>query len=127
MFIIFPITMAVLIVTVGYFAMWTSSKSDTPKCIASFGRVMAIILFVIAAIILAGGLAYGPRMHHRMMGGQYMGMHEKMMGDMDEKENAECGPSKMMEKCKMSEKGMKAEKGKMTENKGQMPKKAVEK
>ena len=114
----FPVTIAVLIVTAGYFAMWTSSKSDTPKGVASFGRTMAIILFVIAGITLVGGLAYGPRMHSRMMG-----MHEKMMGGMNDEEKSMC-PG-MMEKGAMMEKGKMTGKGKMMENKEEMPEKTM--
>ena len=48
MFILLPVVAAVILVSAGYFTMWTASRSDTPKGIAKFGSIMAIILFVFA-------------------------------------------------------------------------------
>jgi hypothetical protein len=48
---------AVVIVFFGYIAMWSASMPNTPAGISSFGRVMAIILFVIAGLLLVSGIA----------------------------------------------------------------------
>lgn len=93
MFIIFPVVCAVLLVTVGYFALWTSVSANTPKGVSAFGMIVATILYVVAAIVLIGGLVYGPNMHmammHRMAGwGGLMEMKEMQEG---------CGMEGMME------------------------------
>jgi hypothetical protein len=65
-----PVVGAVVLVFGGYIALWTAGRSDTAKGTAQFGKIMAIILFVFAGLVLVGGVA---RRHcHR-------GMHEGMM------------------------------------------------
>jgi hypothetical protein len=41
----------------GYFAIWSSSQPTTPKGISSFGRILAIILFVLAGLALVSPIA----------------------------------------------------------------------
>jgi hypothetical protein len=67
------IAAAVVIVFFGYMALWSASQANTPAGISSFGRVMAIILFVIAGFILISGIACrrgacGPMMMGKMGG-----------------------------------------------------------
>jgi hypothetical protein len=98
MFIIMPVLAATLLVVLGYFATWSSYKENLPGSIVSFGRVLAIVLFVLGGIVLVTGVAMSARM--RMHGMSMMGpmswehsmMKEKMMQGM---EKGQCG---MMEK-----------------------------
>ena len=71
MFILIPVVSAVVLVFFGYLAMWSAHQSNTPAGIAQFGKVMAIILFVFAGLVLVCGMAC--RHHHRMQC-----MNEKM-------------------------------------------------
>ncbi|MDD5686916.1 MAG: hypothetical protein PHE88_03670 [Elusimicrobia bacterium] len=88
MYIMFPVVVMVLLVTIGYFVMWTAVQPNIPKGVSGFGKVMAIILFIVAGVCLVSGMVYGPRMHRFMMrndsciqmGG---GMHNKMMDRME--------------------------------------------
>lgn len=57
MHIIFPIIGASILVFFGYFAIWSSSQPSTPKGVSSFGRILAIILFVIAGLALVSPIA----------------------------------------------------------------------
>jgi hypothetical protein len=67
---IFPITGAVIIVFFGYLALWSASQANTPGGISSFGKVLAIILFVMAGLVLIGGIArHGQFGRGHMMGG----------------------------------------------------------
>jgi len=50
----------------GYFAIWSSSQPATPKGIASFGRILSIILFVIAGLTLLSPVA-SRHFHHGYM------------------------------------------------------------
>ena len=71
MCILLPVVAAVVLVFGGYIALWTAGRNDTPKGISQFGRIIAIILFVFAGLVLIAGVA---RKHcHR-------GMHDGMMG-----------------------------------------------
>jgi len=58
----------VIFVTLGYFAFWTAMRQGTQPDLVKFGRIMGIILFVIAGLALifslTGGMFVG-----RMMGG----------------------------------------------------------
>jgi hypothetical protein len=57
MHIFFPIIAATVLVFFGYFAIWSSSQPATPKGVASFGKILSIILFVIAGLALASPVA----------------------------------------------------------------------
>jgi hypothetical protein len=46
---------SIVLVTLGYLALWTSSHENTAKGLAGFGRVMAIILFVFAVLVILCG------------------------------------------------------------------------
>ena len=46
------VIVAAVLVTIGYFALWTSSQTNTPKGTAAFGKVMALILFVMAGLMI---------------------------------------------------------------------------
>lgn len=64
---------AVVLVFFGYIAMWSASQPNTPAGISSFGKTMAIILFVIAGLALVSGIAMrhgccSPMMMGRMAG-----------------------------------------------------------
>ncbi|OGS17861.1 MAG: hypothetical protein A3J83_08685 [Elusimicrobia bacterium RIFOXYA2_FULL_40_6] len=72
---------AVMIVTVGYFVLWTASLSSAPKGVAGFGKVMAIILFIIAGCMLIGGIVFGPKMHSMMMHKMEMGGMKDACGE----------------------------------------------
>lgn len=57
MSIVFPLIASSALVFFGYFALWSSSQANTPKGISSFGRVLSIILFVIAGLVLVSPVA----------------------------------------------------------------------
>jgi hypothetical protein len=57
MFVLFPLLAASVLVFFGYFALWSSSQANTPKGISSFGRILSIILFVIAGLVLLSPVA----------------------------------------------------------------------
>jgi hypothetical protein len=57
MFVLFPLIACSVLVFFGYFALWSSSQANTPKGISSFGRVLSIILFVIAGLVLVSPAA----------------------------------------------------------------------
>ena len=82
MFIVMPIVAAVVLVFLGYIALWSASQPNTPAGISSFGRVMAILLFVIAGLGLFAGATMGCRMGGMMKGGMpcQMGMMQHMQG-----------------------------------------------
>lgn len=71
MFIFGGLIGAIIFVTLGYFAFWTATRPDTSHDVANFGKIMAIILFVIAGLILIfgtiGGAFWGPMMGRGMM------------------------------------------------------------
>ena len=77
MFIFGGLIGAIIFVTLGYFVFWTATRPSTSHDVANFGKIMAIILFVIAGLILifgtVGGAFWGP-----MMGGGWM--HRGMWG-----------------------------------------------
>ncbi len=76
---IFPIAGAVIIVFFGYLALWSASQSNTPGGISSFGKVLAIILFVMAGLVLIGGIARHGNRGHMMMGGWHQGWDKQSM------------------------------------------------
>ena len=57
MFVIVPLIACSVLVFFGYFALWSSSQANTPKGISSFGRILSIILFVIAGLVLLSPVA----------------------------------------------------------------------
>jgi len=75
---------AVVLVALGYIASWTSMHENTPKGLSAFGKVMAVILYVFAALVLIFGLKFGMGSCGKMgMGGcpMMMGDMEKMRGE----------------------------------------------
>lgn len=66
MFIIGGLIGAVVFVTLGYFAFWTAMRQGTEATIAKFGKIIGIILFVIAGWVLIFSLAGGPLIGERM-------------------------------------------------------------
>ncbi len=100
---IIPICMSlvgmVVLVTLGYLALWTSSHENTAKGLAGFGRVMAIILFVFAGLALVGGATAshmcmwymgrdgGACVMGKCMPGHHMGAMMKENEEMEEHEH----------------------------------------
>jgi hypothetical protein len=66
MHILFPLVAAAILVFFGYFAIWSSSQPATPKGVSSFGRILSIILFVIAGLALISPVA-ARHFHHGYM------------------------------------------------------------
>jgi phosphatidylglycerophosphate synthase len=68
----------VILVTLSYFTLWTASRADTPKGVSGFGKIMAIVLFVLSGFIIFGAVFHystgmcseksGPCIIHRMSG-----------------------------------------------------------
>jgi len=98
---IFPALVACLVLTsLGYFALWTSSHENTSKGLAGFGKVLSIILFVFAGLVFLVGavLSFSPGVHEHIKGmtmGSRMhmeegcsmeGMHHPMPGMMEKNE-----------------------------------------
>lgn len=112
MFLVMHAVAAVLVVTVGYFVVWTSMQPNTQKGVAGFGKVMAILLFIVAGGMLLCGLIYGPGMNKKMMHGKMgmsmWGMHHR--GEMWDEDDTDCGMMKMKEGKMMKEKGESMEK-----------------
>jgi hypothetical protein len=73
------IVAVVVMVFLGYIAMWSASQANTPAGISSFGKVMAIILFVIAGFILVFGIAGRRDLCGPMMGKMYGQGNASMM------------------------------------------------
>ena len=80
---IFPVVIAVAaLVTLGYLALWSSSHEKTSKEMAGFGKIMGMIVLVLAGLLLIVGITFSARcgmcpmcqmmsrMHH---GGMMMG------------------------------------------------------
>ena len=57
MFIIFAAIGAVLLVTVGYAVLWSSYQPNLPKNMSVFGKVLSVVIFVMAGLVLASGIA----------------------------------------------------------------------
>jgi hypothetical protein len=89
----------VVLVTLGYLALWTSNHENTPKGLAGFGKVMSIILFVFAGLALVGGATAshmcmwytsrdgGSCAVGRWMPGRHMGAMMKENEEMEEHEH----------------------------------------
>jgi len=116
LFAIVPISM---FLTVSFFVLYAVTKTEM-QSLKSFGRVIAVLLWISAALVLSVGIYTISTGHHPMM--QMMGKH-KMMMRMDNKECQE-----MMEKCMPDKKMMKSNmhKGQMSEEM-KMPEKMMEK
>jgi hypothetical protein len=99
------LVVAVVLVTVGYLALWASQHEHTEKGLAGFGRVMAIILFVFAGLTLvAGAGASHWCMWHMNKGGMGMGMGScGMMGEKGMEGHHMMGMGMMKEKEEMME------------------------
>ncbi len=77
MFILCGLILGTVIVTVGYFVLFAAGKAE--GTLGKFGRILAIWIFVLAALpVLAGG--YMAVSGHHMMG---KGMHGFMEGMQD--------------------------------------------
>ncbi len=74
MCIMMPVVAAVVLVFMGYLALWTAGQNGVDAGVSKFGKILAIIIFVFAGLALVSGVAM--RHHfkcHRMQG--EMGMH----------------------------------------------------
>jgi hypothetical protein len=75
---------AIIFVTLGYFAFWTVTRQGTPHYIANFGKIMGIILFVVAGLVLifsmSGGIWRGKAMGCGMFSGPFKGWGKGKMG-----------------------------------------------
>jgi len=63
---VFPALVGCLVlVTLGYFALWTSSHENTSKGLVGFGKVLSIILFMFAGLLFLVGavLSFSPWVH----------------------------------------------------------------
>jgi len=49
-----------VLVGLGYLALWTSGRNETPKNIGAFGRILAIALFCVAGLVILAGLLAAP-------------------------------------------------------------------
>ena len=56
MFILGHVIGAVVLVFLGYIALWTASQNTIPKEVAKFGKVMSIILYVFAGLVIVFSL-----------------------------------------------------------------------
>lgn len=84
MFIVGGLIGAVIFVTLGYFAFWTATRQGTSSDMANFGKIMAIILFVVAGLVLifslSGGMWKGNAMGCGMCSGPFQGGGKGKMG-----------------------------------------------
>jgi hypothetical protein len=71
MFIFGGIIGGVIFVTLGYFAFWTAMRQGTQPDITKFGKIIGIILFVIAGLTLIFSFTGGPFRGHMMGGGMF--------------------------------------------------------
>lgn len=89
MFIFCSVVAAVVLVTLGYFALWAASQANVSKGLSMFGKVMAIVLFIIAGLtLLFGSICCGNKCGYmkKMYGCHMSGMKNKrsmMYGDMN--------------------------------------------
>lgn len=69
MFILPSIIAAVVLVFLGYASLWSAYQANLPKNVSQFGKVMSIILFVTAGLVILFSLAVKhPGMGHGRMG-----------------------------------------------------------
>jgi len=64
MCILLPVVASVVLVFFGYIALWSAHQSNTSAGVSQFGKIMSIILFVFAGLVLVAGVA---RSHHHGM------------------------------------------------------------
>jgi hypothetical protein len=104
------ILLAVALVTLGYLCSWTSMHENTAKGLSAFGKVMATILYVFAALVLIFGFTYGRRYGEMCQSMGHMGkmhgtgMMQGMKGEMNESEmmSDKEAMKEQMKKWKMS-------------------------
>lgn len=96
MCILMPVVVAALFVFLGYCTLWSSSQGNTPKDISQFGKILSIILFTIAGlvIVLCSLFRCSP-MNNRMMAGRPGCQGMMRMGTPPERG---CRPNMMMDK-----------------------------
>ena len=58
MFLLFPVVIVILLVFFGYSALWSSYQSNIPKGVSQFGRILSLILFVMAGLVIVFGLTF---------------------------------------------------------------------
>ena len=84
MFIACGLIGAVIFVALGYFAFWTAMRQGTSSDLANFGKIMGIILFVIAGLMLifslTGGMWRGNAMGCGMFSEPFQGWGKGKMG-----------------------------------------------
>jgi len=104
MFLLMHVVAAVLLVFLGYIALWSSFQQHIPDYVAKFGKVMAIVLYVIAGLVLIFSIA-----SFRCGGMCCMGWHGhmgkpgmEMMGKMGKMEKGMC-MQKSGEPCECEE------------------------
>ncbi len=102
MFLWMHVVGAVILVFFGYIALWSSYQQHTPDIVAKFGRIMAIILYTIAALMIIFSVGF----HCCGMG---MGWHEHM--EHMEKTCPSCMKGGMMGKMEKGMGGMSMQKG----------------
>lgn len=62
------IVAAVVLVTLGYFAMCNASQPNLSKGLSQFGKILAIVLFCIAGLAIIIGISCPWMMCHKGMG-----------------------------------------------------------
>lgn len=68
MCIMMPVVAAVVLVFMGYIALWTAGQNGVEAGVAKFGKILAIILFVFAGLALVGGAMHSRCRCHGMPG-----------------------------------------------------------
>ena len=88
MFMLLPVVAAVVLVFLGYAALWSAYQEKVPAGISKFGRIMSIILFVFAGLVIIFGATMRPP-----CGGPGMMGKMEQMGRMDN--NGPCMNARM--------------------------------
>jgi hypothetical protein len=68
MFLVFPVVIVILLVFFGYCALWSSYQGNIPKGVSQFGRILSLILFVIAGLVIVFGLTFKSFPREQMRG-----------------------------------------------------------
>jgi hypothetical protein len=89
MFMLMPVIVAVVLVFFGYLAVWTASHKDIPAGISKFGKILSIILYVFAGLVIIFSVTCRP---------PFMGQGRGMMKNM--------GPNSCMQSGQPMMKGM---------------------
>lgn len=50
------IACAVMLVTIGYFVLYSAAQGNLSKSIAGFGKILAVVIFVLGGIVLISGI-----------------------------------------------------------------------